>query len=356
MIRNNLSRFAIIFPDNAHNYTAILWIIVILMATMMPGAKAGCSCSVGTWDPTAFLNDDVPGVSPHQDDDNSFDAASTSANSTQSIPEPEYRSDLFANGQIIEPLESVSSSDVIIDASNGDLYSQSHIIGAIHIPSKSFIDDNGSIRPVQELSDVLGEAGISNEDSIVVYSNDFSSGDATLVYWVLKYMRHDDVKVLDGSLEDWNAASLPVESSANTRPAATYNPGQKTELLATYDSVKDSGAQIIDARPFADFGKGRIPGAISLDPSKVLANGKIKDESKLAGVFSSISKDKPVVVYSGDYKQASVVGYALQLMGYDAEIYTWSDWAAHQPAPEGSKAAVTGGKSPSGYKKLGSMG
>jgi thiosulfate/3-mercaptopyruvate sulfurtransferase len=267
-----------------------------------------------------------------------------------------YRSDLFTNGQILKPLESVSSSDVVIDASNGNGYSQSHIKGAIHVPSSSFVDDKGSLKSAQELASILGEAGVSRDDPIVVYGDDLSSGDATLVYWALKYLGQSNVKVLDGSLEDWSAANLPVESSENTRPAVTYDSSPKSDILASYDYIKDSGAQIIDARPFADFGKGRIPGAISLDPAKVLDNGKIKDESQLAGVFSSLSKDKPVVVYSGDHKQASVVGYALQLLGYNTEIYTWPDWAAHEPASESSnsKSTVTGDKSPSGYKKLGS--
>ena len=126
----------------------------------------------------------------------------------------------------------------------------------------------------------------------------------------------------------------------------SYNPSPRSDLLASYDSVKNSGVQIVDARTFAEFGKGRIPGATSLDPAVVLQDGKIKDESRLSGIFSRLSKDKPVVVYSGDYNQASIVWYALQLLGYNAEMYTWSDWTAHQPASENDKDAGR-------YKELG---
>ena len=130
----------------------------------------------------------------------------------------------------------------------------------------------------QELAKILGGAGVSREDSIVVYSEDLSSGDATFLFGALKYLGQDDVKVLDGSLEDWNAANLPVESSPSKRPAVSYNPSPRSDLLASYDYVKDSGAQIVDARPFTEFGKGSIPGATSLDPAVVLQDGKIKDE------------------------------------------------------------------------------
>lgn len=326
----------------------VLGSLMLLMASMMPGVNAGCSCaggcSVGNWELSAstFLNSDVPG---YNSADNSTAAVVESVNK-QSVSKPKDRSDLFANGQILKPLGKLAEYDVVIDASQSDGYSQSHINGAIHVPSKSLIDDSGALKPDQELAEILGEAGVSREDSIIVYNEDLSSGDATFLFWALKYLGQDDVKVLDGSLEDWNAANLPVESSPNKRPAVSYNPSPGSDLLASYDSVNKTGVQIVDARTFAEFGKGSIPGATSLDPAVILQDGKIKDESRLSGIFSRLSKDKPVVVYSDDYNQASIVWYALQLLGYNAKMYTLSDWTAHQPASENGKDAGR-------YKKLG---
>ncbi|MCX6677977.1 MAG: rhodanese-like domain-containing protein [Methanothrix sp.] len=321
---------------------------MLLIAAMVPGVDAGCACaggcSIGNWEQSAstFLNSDVPGYDRAE---NSTAAVAESGNE-KSVYKPSDRSDLFTNGKILKPLGALVGSDVVIDASQGDGYSQSHIYGAIHVPSSSLIDDNGDLKPAGELAEILGEAGVSREDSIVVYSEDLSSGDATFLLWALKYLGQDGVKVLDGSLEDWNAANLPVESSPNKRPAVSYNLSPRSDLLASYDYVKNSGVQIVDARPFAEFGKGSIPGASSLDPAVVLQDGKIKDGSRLSGIFSRLSKDKPVVVYSGDYNQASVVWYALQLLGYNADLYTWSDWTAHQPASENGKDADR-------FKKLG---
>lgn len=331
MLRINIKRLYIVFMS-------------FFITAMVPAAGAGCGCAggcsaAGNWElsANAFLNSDIPGAPSSSNNSSADNIASVAASKAQSVPKPTYRSDLFTNGQILKSLQGVASSDVVIDASNGDRYSKSHIKGAIHIPSRSFLEDNGSLKPAQELSGILGEAGISRDDPIVVYSDDLSSGESTLVFWALKYLGQDDAEVLDGSLDDWRASGLPVESSQNTRPAVTYTPILRSDLLASYDSVKSSGGQIIDARPFSEFGIGNIPGAISLDPAKVLQNGKIMDEPKLNGIFSSLSKDKPVIVYSGDYNQASVVWYALQLLGYDAEMYTWSDWTAHQPASENGK-------------------
>jgi thiosulfate/3-mercaptopyruvate sulfurtransferase len=69
-----------------------------------------------------------------------------------------------------------------------------------------------------------------------------------------------------------------------------------------------------------------------------------------------LSKDKPIIVYSSDYSRSSLVWYALQLMGYEASLYTWEDWKAHQATGAQDAAAPAGGAaagSSSKYTKLG---
>ena len=94
--------------------------------------------------------------------------------------------------------------------------------------------------------------------------------------------------------------------------------------------MKSGQAQIVDARPFVEFGKGRIPGSVALDPANIIKGDRIKNGDDLSMVFSRLDKDKPIVVYSSDYSRSSLVWYALQLMGYEASIYTWEDWKAHE--------------------------
>ena len=68
--------------------------------------------------------------------------------------------------------------------------------------------------------------------------------------------------------------------------------------------MKSGQAQIVDARPFVEFGKGRIPGSIALDPSTIIKGDRIKNGGDLSTVFSRLSKDKPIVVYSSDYSRS----------------------------------------------------
>jgi thiosulfate/3-mercaptopyruvate sulfurtransferase len=338
---------------NLGQKSAISLITIFLsLVLLVPGVYAGCACSaVGNWDPSSFLNSDVPGVdSATERTDNGTNSTS---NGTQSEPQTVLRSDLFPNGQIIKSLQSVSSSDLVLDVSNDNSYSRSHIKGALHVSSKSFLNDNGTLKPVSEQAKILGDAGVSRKDSAVIYSNNL--GDATFFFWTMRYLGQEDVKVLDGSLEDWKAAGLPIDSIQRTKPAVEYSPSLNSEILADYDFVKTDSGQIVDARPFTEFSKGHISVATPLDPAKILVNGKFKDGKDLANVFGSLAKDKSTVVYSSDYGQASLVWYALQLMGYDAKIYAWQDWAAHQPASEKKENVSAGSESTKTghFKKLG---
>ena len=315
----------------------VLGILVLSLIAFAPVVDASCSCNAGNWDPSGFLNSELGTSQPVQPGSAQGSAAGNSGSSTQ---KPLDRVDSFPNGEILKLMKSVSSSDLVLDASNDNSYNQSHIKGALHFSSNSFLNEDGTLKPVSELAKILGDAGVSRKDPVVIYGDDLA--DSTFIFWTLRYLGHDDVKVLDGSLDDWKAAKLPFEASQNTRPAANYTPSVRQELLADYKNVTSGSALIVDARPFMEFSKARIPTSISMDFTKVLENGKIKNRDALTNVFSGLAKNKPVIVYSSDYNRASLLWYALQLMGYNAKIYTWKDWAAHQPASDKNKTALTG--------------
>lgn len=362
-------------------FLAILFMLVLISkANAACSISGGCGSNSGDWESSAnaFLNSDVPGsfiptngLTPDVNSEISSDKAirmdalnNTTATSIQ--PEsinsvaPTNRSDDFAKGGFLKPILGISGSDVVIDATNGNSYSdQPHIKGAIHLPSKSFLYENGTLRPLSKLAGILGSAGIARWDRAVIYGDSSAPADTTFVFWIMRYLGSNDVKVLDGGLNDWRGASLPLEAGPISRKPTAYEPRIRNDLIADYDYVKDGKAQIVDARPFQEFGKKRIPGSISIDSAQVLENGRIKDPARLYETFSGLVKDKSVIVYSEDGLNASLVWYALLLMGYDSHLYTWKDWLEHQPeeSPKvnATKSATSGvavidtGK----YKKLG---
>jgi len=329
----------------------VLGILMLAMIALAPAVDAACSCNAGNWDPSGFLNSELGTSQPVQSASAQNSVAGNSVSNTQ---KPLDRAESFPNGEIFKPMKSVSSSDVVIDVSNGDSYAKSHIKNAIHIPTKDFLNGKGNLKPNDELAKVLGDAGVSRDASIVLYGNKESSGEAEFAFLMLRYLGQKDVKLLDGSLADWKAAGLPEEASENRKPGVEYKPEVKSEVMTDYDYVKSGQAQIVDARPFVEFGKGRIPGSTALDPANIIKGDKIKNGEDLGYVFDRLSKDKPIVVYSSDYNRSSLVWYALQLMGFEASLYTWEDWKAHEATGAQAGTVPAGGIAASSkYTKLG---
>ncbi len=227
---------------------------------------------------------------------------------------------------------SVSNSDVVLDISpNATRY----IDGAVNINYENLLSEGGQFKPVSEISRMLADAGISQNDSVVVTGECLPCGGgpspAIFTYWLLKYMGHEKVRVLDGGIDDWLAAGLNTSSKPTVRPKTNYTPSLRPELLATYDFVVNGGAQIVDARPARDFDMGSIPSAINIPYENVLENEHIKQEEELQKVFTGLRKDLPVVVYTNTGVEASLVWFALTLSGYDARLYSWRDWLENQP-------------------------
>jgi 3-mercaptopyruvate sulfurtransferase SseA len=328
----------------------ILLISMFSLAAFSPVVDAGCSCGGNTWDPYAFLNSEL-GVVESTQPGGTQDNAKGSVSKMQ---KPFDRIETYVNSGIFKPMKSVSSSDVVIDVSNGDSYATSHIKDAIHIPTKSFLNIEGNLKTEEELAKILGDAGVSRKDSVVLYAGKESTGEAEFAFLVLRYLGQTDARILAGSLEDWKAAGLPDDVSENKRSSVEYKPQVNSDVMAEYEYVKSGQAQIVDVRPFVDFGKGRIPGSIALDSTNVIKGDKIKNGKDLGIVFSRLQKDKPIVVYSDDFSRSALVAYSLLLMGYEASIYTWKDWRTNEAANEKAEAKKPG-EDPIGskYTKLG---
>ncbi len=312
-------------------------------ASCPPG---GCGSGVDYWESSAqaFINSDAPIVGATGEQavhTGSFIAGRPSglaanAADNQTVfnennpAQPNSRNGLFLRGESLEPLASVSGSVVLLDVSDERPEGATHIKGAIQVPAKSFIHENGSLRQVPEIQDILGQAGISRDDPVVVYGSSFGSGEAAFAVWLLRYLGHEDVSALDGGLDSWTRASLPLETKGILRAPANYTPSLRPELLADYDYAKSGAAQVVDARSFLLFGQGQIKNAFSISSDQVLQDGRIRPGDDLNHTFAMLDRRRPVVVYSDEIYKASLVWYALLLMGYDSRIYTWQDWQAHE--------------------------
>jgi thiosulfate/3-mercaptopyruvate sulfurtransferase len=229
------------------------------------------------------------------------------------------------------PIAEVSESDVLLDVSEN---STTHIPGSVVIPYMQFDEEAGILKETSEICKILGDNGISNDDSVVIYGECLPCGGgpflSAYVYSMLKGLGHEKVKILDGTAEDWAASGRATSDEAKIRSGTVYTPKKGTQFNATYEYVSSGKAQIVDARTLKEYASGTIPGSISIPYTSVLDGKKLKDDASLDRVFAILNKDKPVVVFTSTGMKASVLWFALEMRGYDAKTYTYRDWTEHQ--------------------------
>jgi len=231
---------------------------------------------------------------------------------------------------MLAPINEVTGSAVLLDISEN---ATKHIQGSIAVPYTDFLNGT-NVRSEDELARILGDAGISREDPVIIYGECMPCGGgpapATFVYWIMKSMGQENVRVLDGTVSDWAIAGKPTAKETAILPAKTYTSQINPDFAADYNYVKSGAAQIVDARTLQEFGAGSIPGAINIPYENVIVNSKIRDETKLDRVFTFLNKNQPVVVYTNTGLKGSVVWFALTLLGYDAQLYSYENYLYNQ--------------------------
>ena len=228
--------------------------------------------------------------------------------------------------------EEIISSDTVLDISPN---ATAYLDGALNINYESFLDRGGALKPVSEIARLLGDAGIASNDSLIITGECMPCGGgpapAFFTYWLLRYLGHEDVRMLQGDLDDWQEAGLNISNEPSVRVKADYLPRIQSDLLATYEFAAAGGAQIVDARPTRDYEIGHIPEAVNIPYEDILENGSLKSNKQLQEVFSGIRKDRAVVVYTNVGVEAAITWFALESLGYDARMYSWRDWLVNQP-------------------------
>lgn len=309
---------------------AIATLAVVWGSAGIAVGKPPC-CTVGGydgWSGEDFLNN----IGSEGSDNRQARIASPSASSdaveskqaiTTNIGASNTKGSEGSSSILIQPSQ-VASQDVIV---NVDTKPQSYIKGAVHINYLEFTDRSNRPKSTSELSRILGKAGISRSDSIVIYSEDPYA--ATYVYLMLDYLGQEHVRLLEGGLEGWTSAGKPTESVPVVLPQTIYLPALKSDLIASYNYVKRKDVQVVDARSYKEYLVGSIPGSENIPYNSILDSGKIKDGAALQDLFAGLRRDKPVVVYSNAGIKASLLWYALELEGYNSRLYAGDNWAAN---------------------------
>lgn len=235
------------------------------------------------------------------------------------------------SGDLLSPAE-VPTDGVFLDISPNP---SGYIEGSVSISYDDFFAEDGKLKSASEIGTLLGGAGLRSNNSIVITGECLPCGNgptpAFFTYWLLKYLGHDNVSILEGGKDSWVAAGRNLSDWPAIRPEADYIIDLNPDLLASYEFVASGMAQIVDARPSRDYEIGSIPKAINIPYENILTDNKTRLKDNPETAFAGLTNDKPVVVFTNIGVEASLVWFALNHSGFDARLYTWRDWLENQP-------------------------
>jgi thiosulfate/3-mercaptopyruvate sulfurtransferase len=240
-----------------------------------------------------------------------------------------------------------------------DAYAQNHVPGArfVHLDEDLSGPKNGrnGRHPLPHpitFTLRLGALGIDNRKQVVAY--DASGGCyAARLWWMLRWVGHDRVAVLDGGWDSWVGAGHPVTADEPAIAGTTFNPELQQQstvdaaFIASHLHCQDIG--ILDARSADRFrGEnetldavgGHIPGAISRHFKHNLDEfGTFKPPATLEREFSSLLGNRSpdtVVHQCGSGVTACHNLLAMEIAGLSgSRLYpgSWSEWCADGRRP-----------------------
>jgi len=267
---------------------------------------------------------------------------------------------LLISTQELDHLLNQPTDFVLLDARPTLAYLFSHIPGAVNVNWKDFSDPASPMKSLLDsdltrLGKKVGELGISQNHRVVVYADPFESwGDDGRIYWMLSYLCHPAVQILDGGWFKWKqegrriergpGKSTPVEFKARVNPALLMAKDELKERI----NPKSSEMVIIDARTPEEYlglkssglpREGHIPGAVNISWNSFYnANGTVKsaEEIRKAAGQSGVTEEKEVVTYCTGGVRSAWLYFTLRLAGFDkVRNYagSWMEWSRDLDLP-----------------------
>ncbi len=237
-------------------------------------------------------------------------------------------------------------------------YRAAHIPGAVYFNIDALSDAASPLPhmllPPEHFAAAIGGLGAGDDDRIVVYDGSGTNLSAARAWWMFRIYGHDNVVVLDGGLEAWRRAGLPLESGEVTRTPARFTPGYRADLVRTLAetrrALETGGAQVVDARspgrftgvepePRPGLRGGHMPGSRNLPYASFTgADGRLLDRKGLEAQFRAAGVDlaQPVIASCGSGVTACTILLALDLLGHtDHALYdgSWSEYGGRSDTP-----------------------
>ncbi|WP_339279173.1 sulfurtransferase [Paenibacillus sp. FSL W8-1187] len=262
--------------------------------------------------------------------------------------------------------------------SGREAYEAAHVPGAVYLDLErdlsAPVGEHGGRHPLPdpaELEAALRRAGIGPDSRVVAY-DDQGGAMASRLWWLLRWLGHDAVYVMDQGFSAWQAAGYPVTDATRVVVPGAFRARVRPELLADVDAVRaasrtaepeawasaagagaESGSAAAESAPLLidsreprryagleepiDRAAGHIPGAVNRFWKGVLdKDGRWKSGDALSAALDGIPQDRELIVYCGSGVTACPNVLGLQAAGYgNVRLYagSWSDWISYSENP-----------------------
>lgn len=279
---------------------------------------------------------------------------------------PPQLTDLRSSGQTCMIFD--CSFDLMDPRAGERQYLQAHIPGAVRADLNQHLSVNpnatdaasGGRHPLPSrasFANWLGNVGFANDMQAVVYDRQCVNYCGRL-WWMLKWLGHENVAVLDGGLQAWQASGGAVEAGVEqVRTPTKFMLAAPKAILKTSDAVlHDLGRPhqiLIDARSAPRFRgevepldpvAGHIPGAFNRPfGENFAADGTFKPAPQLKTEFAALlglHEPGSVVHHCGSGVSAIPNIIAMEIAGLGGSaLYasSWSEWCndARRPVAQG---------------------
>jgi thiosulfate/3-mercaptopyruvate sulfurtransferase len=222
-------------------------------------------------------------------------------------------------------------------------YEKGHVPSAIAINWATELHDHPRRDFVsgEQLARLLGERGVSSDDTIILYSGN-NNWFAAYAYWLFKYRGIENVKLLNGGRKKWELESRSLSDDVPSPEAATFRIGnEQPEIRVFRDEVvrraTSGDSSWVDVRSPEEFRgellapphlpqeqaqvPGHIPGAANITWSKAVnEDGTFKSADELTKLYGDegITPDKDVIAYCRIGERSSHSWFVLkELLGFE---------------------------------------
>lgn len=237
--------------------------------------------------------------------------------------------------------------------------SAAHIPGAVYAHldrdlSSARTGTNGRhpLPDTRALARALGGLGIASGVQVVAYDQN-NGMFASRLWWLVRWLGHDAVAVLDGGIAKWIAEGRVTKSGVEQRPATTFAGSPRADMMVDVNGVMALAGQrdwrLVDARaperyrgdvePL-DKVAGHIPGAVNhFFQGNLDEHGTFRSPEELRGLLRASIGDVPadrVICYCGSGVTACHNLLAMEHAGMKGgKLYTgsWSEWSADEKRP-----------------------